>query len=160
MKTLTYILLATLSLTIGQIKADPTDSVSGTTNTTTNNNAKTTQMVIVSAEQLGFKDTAVIEWSAVLDSAAKHGYQVCPRQSGLDLYILLLNINMAGVPDCCPVYVGMNEISKNGNAGHYVYCLKTKGSTLDYKLGYAPVNNFNHKFVLLTGDMFVFQQVR
>jgi hypothetical protein len=156
MKNLIYILVAATTLLSGKLMADPTtDSI---INVSYSN--KTTQMVLVSATELGFKDTTQLKWSVVLDSAIAHGYKVCPRQSGLDLYMLLLHVNMANVPTCQTVFVGMNEITKGGNGSRYIYCLKTKGSTIDYKLSYASTDDNDKKFKLQVNDMFVFEQVK
>ena len=156
MKNLIYILVAATTLLSGKLMADPTnDSLTSVSYTN-----KTTQMVLVSATELGFKDTTELKWSVVLDSAVAHGYKVCPRQSGLDLYMLLLHVNISSVPTCQTIFVGMNELSKGGNGDRYIYCLKTKGSTIDYKLSYASTDDNDKKFKLQVNDMFVFEQLK
>ena len=160
MKNTILILLATISLISGKVSANPFNDSLAKSNID-NNGIKSTFMVLVSAADLGFKDMKEVQWNTILDSAVSHGYSVCPKQTGLDLYMLLQYVSLGNMPSGRPVFVGMEEMKKGADKDKsYVYCMKAKGNGKTYKLAYANTTDSGKGFEVSATDRFVFVKER
>jgi len=127
-------------------------------------------LVVVSANDLGFKNLEDVEWDEILDSALARGYALCPQQTGPELYVLAENksksVKLPKLPTNTPVFIGMPQIDKTinhkvlginfkKNMG-YVFCLKAEGQNKSYKLGYCTTNKEEENYFWSSKDMFIF----
>lgn len=136
-------------------------------------------LVVITAQNLGFTNQTNILWEQILDSAAKRGFGICPAQIGPELYVLSQNVTSQkqllsnNVVNNRPIFVGMEKIRhtliKMQRGGYhpfrhkdffdYVFCIKSDNQKKDYELGYCATNstiageafvwNYNDKFVFV-----------
>jgi hypothetical protein len=147
---------------------DKVDSLVGNIQYNTDN--ASIDLVVVSANDLGFKNLADVEWDEILDSALARGYALCPQQTGPELYVMAANksktVKLPKLPINTPVFIGMPQIDKTvshkvlgfkvqKNEG-YVFCLKAQGQNKSYKLGYCTTNKEDENYFWTSQDMFIF----
>ncbi len=136
-------------------------------------------LVVITAQNLGFTNQTNILWEQILDSAQKRGFGICPAQIGPELYVLSQNIPSqkkllsSSVINNRPIFVGMdkirhtlNKLKKNGyhpfrhrDFFDYVFCIKSDNQKHEYELGYCATNsttageafvwNYNDKFIFV-----------
>jgi|GEM_PF-1443099 hypothetical protein len=143
---------------------------------------KVLRAVIVSGKDLGFVNNNNISWRALIDSAQKRGYTLCPPQLGAELLLLSQNIPKGKtllskhVLQGKPLFIGMQPlrhrvkenlddfgvpliaIFKRKDYYDFVFCIKSGVHLNSYDLGYSVTESARDKksFLWSSSDMFMF----